>query len=163
MLDFIFWSLTCVLMIVGLAGTVLPLLPGQIIVMAAAVLHYFTLGAENSPGWTGYILMAVLLALSYLLEYAASALGTKKFGGSKAGMAGALIGGIVGIFFGFIGIIAGPILGALFAELVIAGREWRESGKAATGAFIGFLLGMVGKFGCTVAMIGVFFVAALNR
>ncbi|MFM7180413.1 MAG: DUF456 domain-containing protein [Verrucomicrobiales bacterium] len=163
MTDLLFWSLTCVLMLVGLAGTILPLLPGQIIVMAAAVLHYFTVGAEQSPGWTGYIIMGVLLALSYLLEYAGSALGTKKFGGTKAGMAGALIGGLVGIFFGFVGIIIGPILGALFAELVIAGREWRESGKAATGAFIGFLLGMVGKFGCTVAMIGVFFVGAINK
>lgn len=162
MSDILFWSLTCILMLVGLAGTVLPLLPGQIIVLAAGVLHYFTLGPEQSPGWTGYILMGGLLVLGYVLEYAASALGTKKFGGSRAGMIGALIGGLVGIFFGFIGIIAGPILGALLAELIIANREWRESGRAATGAFIGFLLGMVGKFGCTVAMIGVFFIAALH-
>lgn len=162
MSDFLFWSLTCILMLVGLAGTVLPLLPGQIIVLAAGVLHYFTLGPEKSPGWSGYTAMVVLLVLGYLLEYAASALGTKKFGGSRAGMIGALVGGIVGIFFGFIGIIAGPMLGALLAELIIANREWRESGRAATGAFVGFLLGMVGKFGCTVAMIGVFFIAALH-
>jgi uncharacterized protein YqgC (DUF456 family) len=102
-----------------------------------------------------------LLVLSYAMEWAATALGTKKFGGTKIGMAGALAGGLVGIFFGLPGLLFGPILGALAAEMIIARREWKASGKAATGAFVGMVLGMVGKFGCTVAMIGVFFADVL--
>ena len=156
-MDIFYWTLTCLLMLVGFVGTILPLLPGQIIVLAAAVLHYFTLGPKNSPGAVGYAVLAVLLILSYLLEWGATVLGTKKFGGSKAGMMGAVIGGLVGIFFSLPGLLLGPVVGAMAAELIVARRAWKESGVAATGAAAGMVLGMLGRVGCTVAMIGVFF------
>jgi uncharacterized protein YqgC (DUF456 family) len=162
-LTVIAWVITSVLFLVGLAGTVVPLLPGPTIIFVAAIIHFFLAGAEHSPGWPGYTLLTILLILSFVLEWLASALGTKKFGGSKAGIWGALIGGIVGIFFGLPGLFLGPIFGALTAEIVIAKRKIKESGLAATGAFVGLIAGMVAKFGCSIAMIGIFLFSALNR
>lgn len=155
------WTITGLLFGVGLVGTFLPILPGPTVVFFGAVLHFFLAGAEHSPGWIVYGILTVLLALSFLLEWVATAVGTRKFGGTKAGMWGAVLGGLVGIFFGPMGIFLGPVAGALVGEMVIAKREAKESGVAATGAFVGLLLGMVAKLGCSTAMIAVFLVDAL--
>lgn len=154
------WTLTCVLMLTGLAGTVLPLLPGPVIIFIAGVLHTF-LRPESAMSWWGIALMALLLALSFVVDFASGALGTKHFGGSKWGIWGVVIGGIVGLFFGLPGLIVGPIAGGYIAERYVAKKEFHPAVKATWGTVVGTTLGMVVRIGLSVAMVAVFFVDAL--
>lgn len=149
------------LLIIGLLGAVLPALPGTIIIMAASVIHYFVVGPDQSPGWIGYTIMALFLILSYVLEFLASSAGAKKFGSTKAGVWGALVGGIVGIFFGIPGLILGPVLGAFLAETTIAKQTLKDSANASHGAFWGVVVGSLIKLVCAFFMISTFFIDAL--
>lgn len=149
------------LLLIGLAGAVLPMLPGTAIIMGAAVLHYFVVGADQSPGWVGYTILALFLILSYVLEILASSAGAKKFGSTKAGIYGALVGGIVGIFFGLPGLILGPVLGAFLAETTIAKQTIKNSANASHGAFWGVVAGALIKLVCAFLMICTFFIDAL--
>jgi len=160
-IDIIGWIITSVLMIIGLIGAVAPMLPGTAIIMGAAVIHYFVVGADQSPGWVGYIILALLLILSYVLEFLASSAGAKKFGSTKAGIYGALVGGFVGIFFGLPGLILGPVLGAFLAETVIAKQTLKKSANASHGAFWGVIVGSLIKVVCAFIMICTFFIDAL--
>ena len=88
-------------------------------------------------------------------------LGAKRYGATAWGMVGAMLGGVVGLFLGFLGIILGPFVGAVLAE-VLAGREWQKALKAGVGTFVGFVLGGIGKIVCSIAMILVFLVDVLG-
>ena len=154
------WSLTCVLLLAGLLGTILPLLPGPVLIFVAGVLHTF-LRPESAMSWWGIGFMAVLLALSFIVDFVSGALGTKHFGGSKWGIWGVIIGGLVGLFFGLPGLIIGPVVGGFVAERYIAKKEFHPAAKATWGTVVGTTLGMVARVGLSVAMIAVFFVDAL--
>lgn len=154
------WTLTVVLLLIGLAGTVLPLLPGPVIIFVGAALHSF-IRPESAVSWWGIGILGLLLALSFVVDFVSGALGTKHFGGSKWGVWGVLIGGIVGIFFGLPGLIIGPIVGGFAAERWIAKKEFHPAAKATWGTVVGTTLGMVVRVGISVAMIAVFFVDAL--
>ena len=90
-------------MLVGLIGTVVPLLPGSVIILAAAVLHRLLLGAEKSVGWWTLIALTVLMLLSQALDIISGSIGAKWFGATRWGAIGGILGGVVGIFFGVIG------------------------------------------------------------
>lgn len=158
-MDLIWWIIAIVLMAVGLLGTVLPVVPGAIIILAAAVLHQIMLGSEKSVGWWNIGVLVVLALLSYALEFAGGYFGAKRFGATKWGAFGAMIGGIVGLFFSFPGLIAGPIVGAIAGELV-AGKRLVSAGRAGWGTLLGNLAGMVGKLTIGLAMVSWFLVTA---
>lgn len=158
-MDFIWWVIAIVLMAVGLLGTVLPVVPGAIIILAAAVLHQIMLGSEKSVGWWNIGVLVVLALLSYALEFAGGYFGAKRFGATKWGAFGAMIGGIVGLFFSFPGLIAGPIVGAIAGELV-AGKRLVSAGRAGWGTLLGNLAGMVGKLTIGLLMVSWFLVTA---
>ncbi len=147
-------SLTAFFFLVGVIGSVVPLLPGAPLILVGAFLYaWYT--DFISITWTTLIWLVVLTILSYSLEFLASVLGVKKYGGTSWGMAGAFLGAILGIFFGIPGLILGPFLGALFLEMIRTG-DLKQSLQSGWGTFIGFLLGTLGKLVIALIMIGVF-------
>lgn len=155
------WTLTGILLVIGLVGSVLPILPGTLIIMVTAVIHYFLADADQRSSVTGFVILGVLLVLSYILESLASAAGAKQFGSTKWGIIGALAGGVVGLFFGILGLLIGPFLGAFVAEILIAKQSLKDSARSSHGAFWGTIGGMVAKAVCALLMVIVFFIDCL--
>ncbi len=150
--DLFWWLAAVIVMAVGLIGTVLPIIPGTTIILAAAVVHRLMVGAEKGIAWWGIAGLVVLTLLSYGLDFASSYFGAKYFGASRWGVAGAVIGGILGIFTGFVTLLVLPIAGAIIGE-VIAGKRLIGAGKAGWGTLLGTIAGMVGKLALGLAMV----------
>ncbi len=135
------------LLLIGLAGCILPVLPGPPISFIGLFLLKFThyVEAYRSEHFNKILwIFAGLAILVTILDYIVPVWGTKRFGGSKAGTIGAAIGLIIGLFFGPPGIILGPFLGAFIAELA-TGRDSKASLRSGIGSFIGFITGVVLK------------------
>ena len=146
------YILVAALLIAGLAGSLLPLLPGTPLILAAALLH--ALVTDFSPIGVGRLLvLAGLAVLAYVLEYVAGAVGVKKFGGSVWAIVGAVVGALVGLFFGPAGLLIGPVVGAVAGELIKSG-EVEHSLKAGFGALVGMAVALLGRFALAFAMVG---------
>jgi len=156
---YVWWTVTLLLMLVGLAGTLLPLLPGTSIILAAAVLHHFTV--KQTVGWWTLGGLTVLTLLSYGVDLVSGTVGAKWFGATRWGAIGGIIGTIAGLFFGLIGIFVGPIVGVLIGEL-IGGKEIIPASKTTWGTLLGTTAGLVVRFLIAVVMIGWFLAAALR-
>jgi uncharacterized protein YqgC (DUF456 family) len=156
----LWWTLTLLLMLVGLVGTVVPLLPGTTIIFAAAVLHHFMLGEARSVGWWTLGGLLALTVASYLIDLVSGSLGAKKFGATRWGAIGGIIGAIGGLFFGIIGVFVGPLVGVLAGEL-IGGKGLLPAGKSTWGTLLGTTAGMIAKLIIGALMIGWFLAAAL--
>jgi len=148
-----------VLMVVGLLGVVLPILPG--IPLAWLGLFIYAIGTSfERISIATVIVFSILTILALLLDFLAPMLGAKKYRASKLGVFGAFLGFTVGIFvLGFWGIILGPFIGALLGEL-IAGRRPRQALGSAFGTFLGFVAGTLFKIIVILVMAG-FFIASL--
>lgn len=167
-MDYFLLALSILIMLLGFIGCLLPILPGPPLSFIGVLLLHFTKFAEFS---TRILLFLGLLALIVqALDYIVPVWGTKKFGGSKYGTWGSVIGLIVGIIvlpvlgltigpFGLIGILGGPFVGALIGEK-IAGRDSDKAMRAAFGSFIGFLTGTFMKLVCS-SVITVYYVKEL--
>jgi len=151
--------LGAVLVAVGLGGIVLPALPGVPLVFAGLVLVAAADGFQK-VGVVTLVVLGLLAALSFVVDLAASALGAKKMGASKWALLGSTVGILVGLFFGLPGLILGPFVGAVAAELLTR-RDWKQAGRSGLGAWIGFLLGAIGKMALAFAMLGIFLAAWL--
>lgn len=154
-MELLWWLIAIVLMAVGLIGTVLPLVPGAIIILAAAIIHQVMVEPGKSLGWWNIAGLIVLTLISYALEFGSGYFGAKRFGATKWGTFGAVIGTIGGLFFGFPGLLIGPLLGAVAGEL-IAGKRLVSAGKAGWGTVLGNLAGIVAKLVIALAMISWF-------
>jgi uncharacterized protein len=153
----VLWIAAVVLVLAGLAGTVLPVLPGAPLVLAGLVAaawaeHFLYVGVPT------LVLLAVLTALTYVIDLITSALGAKRVGASKYAIWGAVLGGVVGAFFGIAGILLGPFVGAVAGELG-AGRTVKQAGRAGVASWIGFVVGTLGKLALLFTMIGIFVLA----
>jgi uncharacterized protein YqgC (DUF456 family) len=148
------WVIAVVLVVVGLAGTVLPALPGAMLIVAGLVVAAWADGFMKVGVWT-LVVIGAIGAASYLVDFAAAALGAKKFGASPRAMVGAGLGTLLGLFLGLPGIIIGPFLGAVIGELTVH-RDMAKVGKAGVAAWIGFLIGMAVKVGIAFLMIAIF-------
>ncbi|HKL02070.1 MAG TPA: DUF456 domain-containing protein [Cryomorphaceae bacterium] len=124
---------------VGIVGSLLPVIPGPPLSWVGLLLMHFSEYASFSTRFL--VISAVVMVVVTALDYFIPIWGTKKFGGSRAGVMGSTIGLIVGLFFGPIGIILGPFLGAFIGELAVNRKETRKAMRSATGSFVGFLLG----------------------
>jgi uncharacterized protein YqgC (DUF456 family) len=148
-------------MLVGLAGCVLPMLPGTPIVFAGIYIYAwltgFTIISRNL-----IVIFLILTALSVIIEYISSSIGSKKFGASKLGFIGAFVGAVIGVFFAPWGLIIGPLVGALTGEL-IAGKKIKEAFRSGTGAVIGFFGGTLLKIVISFVMIAFFTIRLLQR
>src|SRR5215831_12076707 len=155
-MELFWWFVTIVLFAVGLIGTVVPVLPGTTIILAAAIIHRVMLGPDKSIGWYTIILLVVLTLASYALDALAGYFGAKYFGATKWGTFGAIVGALVGLFFGLIGLFVGPVIGAIAGEF-IAGKRVIDAGRAGWGSLLGNIGAMVGKLVMALVMIVIFF------
>lgn len=130
----------CIL--IGLLGSVLPVLPGPPISYAGILLLHFSSYAQYSTRFL--IVFAALTAVVAVLDFMIPVWGTKQFGGSKYGAWGAAIGVMVGLFMGPAGLVLGPFLGAVIGE-IISGRTSHEALRSGFGSFIGFITGTLMK------------------
>jgi Uncharacterized protein conserved in bacteria len=151
-MELIWWLIAIVLMAIGLIGTVLPLVPGAVVILAAAILHQLMVGPGKSLGWWNIAGLTALMLCSYALEFGSGYFGAKRFGATKWGAIGATIGTVVGLFYPFPGLLVGPLLGAIAGEL-IAGKRLVSAGRAGWGTVLGNLAGILGKLVIALAMV----------
>lgn len=143
------------LMLVGIAGSILPVIPGTPISWLGLIVLYLAPSLEFD--WTFIIITGVVGIGIYIMDYIIPALGTKRFGGSKAGAWGTTIGLIIGILAPIpFGILIGPFVGALVGELAFNKTEGPQAFKAALGSFFGFLASTFLKFFATLVYFGLF-------
>jgi uncharacterized protein len=145
------------MILAGLAGTILPLLPSTPLMFAGMLLLAWH---ENFVrlAWPSLSLLLILMLISSVLDYLAGAIGAKRVGASQYAIWGALIGSIVGLLGGLPGLILGPFLGAAAGELY-ARKDVMQAGKVGLASGIGMLLGAIAKVGFALAMLGVFLLA----
>lgn len=129
------------LLVLGLLGCVIPVIPGPALSYAAMLI---LLPTRFSPSVGECVVYGVACAVVLLLDYVVPAIGAKRFNCSRWGVAGCMIGTVVGMFFGFPGLVLGPFLGAMAGE-IIAGKNISSSLKGGFGAFIGFVFGVLIK------------------
>ena len=151
------WIVAIALVLVGIAGAVLPALPGVPLVFGGLLLAAW-IDHFQKVGWFTLSVLAVLTVFSFVLDFAATSLGGKKSGASKLAVAGAAVGTLVGLFFGIPGLILGPFLGAVAGEL--SARKGRNQAvRAGLGTWLGLLLATAGKLALIFAMVGIFLTA----
>jgi uncharacterized protein YqgC (DUF456 family) len=151
------WVLAVILIVLGLAGIVLPALPGTLLIFGGILLAAWAEGFSRVGMWP-LIAIGVIGGLTYFVDLVAAALGAKKLGASKRAMVGAGLGTLAGLFLGLPGIIIGPFVGAVIGELTVD-RDIRKAGKAGVAAWIGFAVGTAIKVGMAFLMIGIFLLA----
>jgi hypothetical protein len=154
------WVLAFLLVGLGLLGVVLPGLAGTPLVLVGIVLAAWIDGFERITFWA-LALVGLLALLAQLADWAAAALGARRFGASRWGMAGAVVGLVAGLFFGLGGLLLGPVAGAVLFELLLARQGVSKALHAGLGTFVGFLLGSVAKAVLAVLMVAVAIVAWL--
>lgn len=158
-LDLLWWALALLLMVAGLAGTVLPLLPSTPLLFGGMLLA----GGLNDfqrVGWITFLILAALVLLSQVLDVLAGALGAKKAGASRLAIWGALIGSVLGILGGLPGLLLGPLLGAALGEFLMRRDAW-QAGRVGLATLLGFVIGALAKVAIALAMLGVFGLAWL--
>lgn len=157
--DAALWFLALLLVLAGIAGAVLPAIPGAPLVFAGLLLGAF-IDDFSKVGWFPLAVMGLLTALTFVVDFAATALGAKRVGASPLALVGAALGTVAGLFFGFVGVLVGPFAGAALGEYV-ARRDLRQAGRAGLGTWLGIVLGSAAKIALLLAMVGVFAVAWL--
>jgi uncharacterized protein len=157
-MELFWWLLTIVLFAVGLVGTVAPVFPGTTIILAAAIIHRIMLGPDKSIGWRTIMVLVLLTLASYALDVLAGYFGAKYFGATKWGAFGAILGALVGLFFGIIGLFAGPVIGAVAGEF-IGGKRMIDAGRAGWGSLLGNVGAMVAKLIIALAIISIFLIS----
>jgi len=157
-MELFWWFFVIALFAVGLIGTVLPVFPGTIIILAGALLHRAMLGPEKSIAWGTITVLVLLTVASYALDFLNGYFGARYFGATKWGMFGALLGAFIGIFFGIAGLFVGPAIGAIAGEF-IAGKRMIDAGRAGWGSLLGNLGAMMGKLFVALVMITIFFMS----
>ncbi len=150
----LWWLLAALTVIAGLAGTVVPALPGVPLVFAGLFIGAWIDNFEI-VGWGTIGILAVLAAIAWIVDFVAGALGARYMGASARSFWGATIGAIVGLFFGIPGLLLGPFLGAVIGELS-GGRDLVRSGRAGVGAWLGIVVATAVKLAIAFLMIGLF-------
>lgn len=153
------WVLAGLLTLAGLAGLVFPALPGAPLVFAGLLTAAW---AEDFAyvGWRTLTVLACMALLTYVLEFASSAYGARRYGASGRAITGAAIGAVVGLFFGLPGVLLGPFVGAVIGEFS-AQRDFQAAGRAGLGATLGLAIGVAAKLAVATSMLGIFIVVRL--
>ena len=150
----LYYALAVLLILVGVAGVILPALPGLPLVFAGMLLAAWA-GGFQQIGWWTLVVLGLLTALSFAADIFSTAVGAQRVGASKKALWGTVIGTFAGLFFMPIGLFAGPFIGALVGELWHE-RELGQAAKVGLGTWLGIALGVVLKLGLTFAMLGLF-------
>ena len=150
----LWWVLATLIVIGGLVGTIVPALPGVPLVFAGLLLGAWA-GEFVHVSWTTVGILGALTILAWLIDFLAAAMGAKRLGASQRAFWGAAFGAVVGMFFGIPGIVLGPFVGAVVAE-ISAGRSVHQASRAGYGAWIGVVLGTAAKLAIAFLMVGIF-------
>lgn len=153
-MEYAIWALTLLLILAGLVGSVVPLLPGTTLILVGVVLHKVLLPATVST--TAVVWIGVFWLCSVLADFACTLLGARVFGGSKWGMTGAGGGALVGMFFSLPALLLSTILGAFAAEKLVGKRSHGDALKSGLGAALGFLVSTIVRALFAVAMVALF-------
>lgn len=156
-MDYLLLALAIAFMIVGIAGCLLPVLPGPPLSYLGLVILHFTRFADISKNL--FIILGILAVVVTVVDYIVPVWGTRKFGGSKYGMRGATVGLIIGLFLGPLGLIIGPFIGAVVGELIFR-DDVKYALRAGFGSLLGFLTGVGLKLAASLLMT-FYFVKAL--
>jgi uncharacterized protein YqgC (DUF456 family) len=155
---FLLWLAVAVLIVIGIAGLLVPGLPGTPLVFAGLVLAAWIDGFTSVGWWPTLVVLGLLTALSLVVDVVAAALGAQRVGASGKALWGATLGGVVGVFFGLAGLVVGPFVGAALGQFA-ASRDLLHAGRVGVGTLFGLFIGAVLKIAVTVTMIGVFVAA----
>jgi len=150
----LYYVLAVVLVVIGLAGTVLPVIPGALLVFAGLFLAAWADGFAR-VGAMGLVIIGILGALSFVADFVASLMGAKRVGASPQALFGAALGGGVGLFFGLPGMVLGPFVGAVGGEF-LARRRLVQAGKVGLGTWLGLVAAAVVKVIIAFMMIATF-------
>ena len=151
---YLMWMLATALVLIGLAGTLLPALPGVPLVFLGLLVAAW-IGHFERIGWPTLTILAVLTAIAIGVDLLASLLGAKRVGASRLALVGAAIGSVVGLFFGLVGIFIFPFVGAVTGEL-IARKKMGQAARVGVATWLGLLFGALAKLALALTMIGVF-------
>ena len=153
------WIAAIALITIGVMGTVLPLLPGPILVFAGIALAAWIDDFARIPMWLLGV-VALLTVMAWAVDYIAAAMGVKRTGASRLAIVGAAIGTVAGILSGLWGLLFMPLLGAAIGEYIVQ-RDLRRAGKVGIAASIGLLVGTVAKLAIVLTMVGIFVFALM--
>ncbi|CAG5092806.1 Conserved membrane protein YqgC [Thermobacillus xylanilyticus] len=154
-LDILAWIIVVVLFIVGMAGSVYPILPGALAIYAAFFVYGFMVSFEPF-GWLFWTIQTLIVAVLFLADYAVNAWGVKRYGGSRASVVGSTIGVLVGPFvIPAFGLVIGPFAGAVIGEL-LTGSDLDRSVKVGWGSLVGLFTSVVVKIALQAVMILLF-------
>jgi uncharacterized protein YqgC (DUF456 family) len=156
-MDYLLLAVAIILMLLGIAGCLLPILPGPPLTYLGLVVLHFTRFAEISRNM--FIILGIVAVVVTVIDYVVPIWGTRQFGGSKYGMRGSTVGLIIGLFLGPPGIIIGPFIGAVVGELIFK-DDIKYALKAGFGSLLGFLTGVGLKLAAALLM-SFYFVKAL--
>lgn len=147
------------LMVLGLAGTVLPLLPGTVLVWGGIVLGAW-IDDFNRVGTSTLALITVLAVVAWGLDYVAGLMGAKKVGASRQALLGAAVGTVLGLFMGLVGVLFMPLLGAAAGEY-LAQKNQARAVKVGAATWLGIMIGLIAKVVLAFVMVGIFAAAWL--
>lgn len=153
------WILSATLILIGLAGTLLPILPGTGLVWAGIVLGAW-IDDFSRVGMTTLAVISALALLAWALDYIAGLMGAQKAGASRQALFGAAAGTVLGLFMGFIGVLFMPLVGAAVGEY-LARREAAGAVRVGVATWLGILVGLLAKVVLAFVMVGIFGVALL--
>lgn len=157
--DAALWILSAVLMLVGVAGTVLPALPGTLFVLAGIVLGAW-IDDFTRIGWGSVAAVTVLAVLAWGLDFVAGLLGAQRVGASRQAIVGAALGTVAGIFLGLVGVLFMPLVGAAVGEY-LAQKDHRRAVEVGLATWLGITAGLIAKVVIAFMMIGIFVAALL--
>lgn len=155
--DILLIVLGVLLILIGIAGTIIPALPGVPVLYLGMILVAWG-GDFVHIGWPTLTILGVLMLIAVGVDFLASVLGAKRVGASGWALFGAFAGTVIGLFFGIPGLLLGPFVGALLGEL-IAGSSLQRSTTVGIGSWLGFLLGTLARIAICFTMLGVFALA----
>lgn len=149
--------LAAILVLIGIAGILLPALPGTPLIFIGLLIAAW---AEDfaKVGWLPLTLLGILTLIAWAADFVAAALGAKRAGASALALVGAAVGTVIGIFFGFVGLLFAPLLGAATGEY-IARRDTLRAAQVGFATWIGLLVAAVAKVAIAFTMVGVFVAA----
>ena len=151
------WICSIILILIGLAGLVLPALPG-IPIMFLGFLTAAWIDNFQKIGWITLTILGILTLFSFGVDFLMTGIGAKKMGASRLAITGAIIGALVGFFFGITGIILGPFIGAMVGEY-ISKHDLLKAGKVGFGTWLGIVLGIAVRLGLAFTMLGIFLIS----
>lgn len=139
---------------IGMVGCVLPY-PGHLFILGTCVLHACVMPQE-APAWWVWLILVILMVFGMVVDTLTTMMGARKYGSSKAAMWATIPGVIIGAFFFPLGVIIGPFLAAVAAEIIFARKDWKESANSGLGATLGFVAGVVAKLIVAIIMLVVY-------